>query len=472
MREKKSKKNIVMFFIKMLLVFIAIDFTMMLIAGLLAETSLVYKYGEDLIIEMFYSLAILVVLLLYKNSYVFTDKKEKFFSGVMLAIPMLIISFVNFFDSITSIENFSLASFLNMFVFCIFIGIAEEFLCRGWIQNEFIERFSDNKKETILSIVLASLVFGFMHIMNLASQPLFETILQIVNATALGLLLGSIYYKTKNIWSVIFLHSFYDFSIFLGEIDMVKDCTYNDPTLGVTIVEGVGLLIVSALWIFSAIYVLNKCEFDGKPQKKNNVISLLIVITFILLLIPFERFIPNYDDYQVCYHYNEIEAFKDYDMVVPIHEKYYIESIDDVDFYKSNHLDSNLLSVEYKFEVYKDKNNEIVIIKNMLTNYEKKYKFNDIKDLVVFENHDGFSLAILTTENESTIYYTNYFVKGYMSNEDDYLDDIKFTKYALPEISSLGYIDVKEDDQKYIYMISKNYDRFVVIEDDLFIIKK
>lgn len=235
--KKEEKKNIFRFFLKMFFIFLILDLFMMFIATMLTNTTSFFKYGSDLITEMFYALAVLVVMLLFKNSYVFTDKRTKFWDGVKLAIPILAISIINLVDSASSLSDFSLAKFINVLVFCVFIGIAEEFLCRGWLQNEFIERYSDNKKNVITSIILASLVFGLMHITNLGAQTTFETILQIINATAIGVLFGSIYYKTKNIWTVIFLHSFYDFSIFLGEMNMIKDCTYNEPTFGVTLVR-------------------------------------------------------------------------------------------------------------------------------------------------------------------------------------------------------------------------------------------
>ena len=53
-----------------------------------------------------------------------------------------------------------------------------------------------------------------MHITNVfAGQTLFETIIQIAQATCFGMVFGIIYYRTKNITLNIFLHGFYDFGI-------------------------------------------------------------------------------------------------------------------------------------------------------------------------------------------------------------------------------------------------------------------
>ena len=464
----KNKKSMFMFFLKMLIIFLVLDVIMSIAASSMMVSSFVYKYGRELVVEIFYAISILIVMLLFKNSYVFSSKRDKFISGIMLALPMLIMSIITFFANIISITDFSLASFINMLIFSIFIGIAEEFLCRGWLLNEFLERFSNNKKEVIRSIVLSSLVFGFIHIVNLNSQTVFETILQIINAASLGLLLGSVYYKTKNIWSVIFLHAFYDFAIMLGDIGVIKDCTYNNPSLGITIAETISIIVISAYWILSAMHVINKCDFNERPKKKHDgLINTFIVILFVVIFIPYKSFINGYDNYLVCYKYNEIEDFKEYTTIYPTHNSYEINSVNDAVFYEENNLDDISLN-DYKFTITRNRNQ--IIIKNVLTNYEKVLTFSDILDFEVYENKYNYSIVIQTSSNESTIYYSNYFTKDNMSNDNEYLDDITFTKYVLPEISALGYIVV--DNNNYPYMVSSNYDRFVIVDGNLYHIKQ
>ena len=459
---KGKKRNFLIYFLEMLIVFTIIDFLMSIVAGGVASSSLFYKYGRDLIVEIFYSLTILIVMLLFKNSYVFTEKKEKFLSGIILAVPMVIVSLYNFAYSIFSLESFNIASFINMVIFCIFVGIAEEFLCRGWLQNEFLERFSNNKKEIIISILLSSFIFGFMHIVNISFQTTFETIIQIINATALGFLLGSVYYKTKNIWSVIFLHAFYDFSIMLGEINMVKDCTYTNPTLTISIFESVGIVIVSLLWVLGAIFVLNKCDFNNR-KTNNSFLIIVMGFIFILLLIPFNRFIPNYNEYKVCYKYNEINEFDNYIEHYPIKKNYEIKGI------KEDTSNDKILKIkEYKYNIYKNNNNKIVI-KNISTNYERVMNYKDVLGFEVFESNDSFNIVIWTSKNESTLYVSNSIIKDNINDENAFIDNISFDEFVFPELDRIGYIDNKDD--TYTYAVSKNKDKFVIINNELYIIK-
>ena len=461
---KNSKRNIIIYFLEMLLVFLIIDFLATIIASGVGQSSLFYKYGDDLIIEVFYAFTTLIVMLLFKNSYVFTEKKENFWSGILLAIPILLISLINFIYSILNIGTFNLASFINMLVFCTFIGIAEEFLCRGWIQNEFLERFSGNKKKIIISILLSSFIFGFMHLVNVNVQTLFETIIQIINATALGFLLGSIYYKTKNIWTVIFLHGFYDFAIMLGEIDMIKDCSYNNPTLIFGIYESFGVLLISAFWVLGAIYVLNKCDFNKKNSKKhsNDLLFISMGFIFILILIPFGRFIPNYDSYRVCYKYSEIDEFNEYTIHYPNKEKFIIEHTKNDFSYKNE-----LVAIDYRLMLYKNSKGKVVI-KNLNTLNERELEYTNVIKYEMFESKNKFNIAILTSENESTLYVSEDIVKNSMNDKLSFVNNIKFNKYVLPKITTLGYID--NYDNVYAYAVSKNNDKFVVMEGKLFVI--
>lgn len=475
-KEKKEIKNeekktpIYKFFLKMFFIFLILDVFMMFFAGILTNASSFYKYGSDLITEMFYALAVLVVMLLFKNSYVFTDKRTKFIEGLKLGIPIIIVTVINLVDSISKIGTFSFSRFLNVIVFCLFVGIAEEFLCRGWVQNEFIERYSDNRKNVITSIILASLIFGLMHITNLGAQTTFETVLQIINATAVGVLFGSIYYKTKNIWTVIFLHAFYDFSIFLGEMNLVKDCTYNTPTMGVTLVSSLGIAVVSLLWILNAVLVLKKTNFPDKRASRGksvNTIKLLIVIVFIILLIPFEKlFKEEYDDYEVCYNYTKMDMPRNYVIHSPHFTSYNIEKVIETE-------ESTLNIYNYRYQVYLS--GDKVKMKNINTDYEVTFSFDNITDIEVIESDNKFMLVFLSSDNESTIYYSDYIERMNMSDDNKYLDGLEesFKKFELPEVSRLGYLTIDNNtDIKYPFISSFYYDYFMIKDGDLYLINE
>ena len=474
---KKKNKSIYIYFLEMLFIFVAVNLLMMLFSAAFTTSSFVAKYGNDLVFEIFYAFAILIVMLLFKNYYVFTERKVKFWKSICFGLPMLLISLVIFSSNIVTIDNFTLANFINVLALSIFVGIAEEFLCRGWLQNEFIERYAGDKKTVIKSILLASLVFGFMHVINIETQTVFETILQIINAVGLGFLLGSIYYKTKNIWSVIFLHSFYDFAIFLGEMNLVKDCTYGTPTVGVVITSFISVTIITILWVFSALKVLDSVNFDDvkASKKKNGLYATVIVISFLLAFVPFEKLAPGYDKYETCYDYLEADRLENYEEHYPHYKQYYITETNEVSRFGEDAFSDKLeeiISEENYAILFKLNDNGTVNVKNAITTYEVKLDIPYAYNLEVLDNEDNYIVIIASDEDEDTIYYNNL-NKSDLRNSKDYIDFIasSFTKYSLPNLSRFGYVTTEATNEKYPYFISGNNNYFIIKNEKLFLLK-
>lgn len=89
----------------------------------------------------------------------------------------------------------------------IFVGIGEEIVFRGYIQNQFEIWL---KKCKWLSPLIAAVFFGLWHIIN-------GSLIQVLFATAIGCVLGYSKYFIKDctLLSVVVAHGFYDFSLTL-----------------------------------------------------------------------------------------------------------------------------------------------------------------------------------------------------------------------------------------------------------------
>jgi len=478
----KDNNKIFKFFLKMLAIFILIDFGILILLNIFPTFLQYYKYGSDLIIEIFYAIFVLIVMLLFKNAYVFTEKKEKFFKSFKYAIPIIAYSVVVLIGNVLSLDTFSLGSFINLVIYCIFIGITEEFLCRGWLQNEFIERFGNTKRGVITSIILSSLIFGLMHLTNVfaTSQGMFQTILQVLNATSLGFLLGIIYYKTKNIWSVITLHAFYDFCLLIGEMNLIKECSFGELTPGITFINCLAIVLLSVFWILTSILVVRKCNFpDSKSKKRNNSkIIFGIVLTFCLFFVPFESLVPGYDEYYVCYSYNETETLENYVTHYPHFDTYTIdytteESMITLESADSIDIQESIVVENFNFEFKLNDLGEVTV-ENINTGH--KIKLNEgywCDDLVVIENDNDFIVLMKSDMAETKIYYSHFLEKDSLLNTDKYLEDLKnsFKVFELPYIQQMGYVTLENDNTKYPFFYSSIYDLFIVRDGELFLIK-
>lgn len=481
LKKQNKKTNIFVYFIKMCCLFLLVNFFISLFPSFLTDLVTHVKYGQEFIVECFCALFILIVMLLSKNRYVFTEKREKFFKSLILAIPLLIISILNLITRIVEIDNFDVFSMTNILLLCFSIGVTEEFLCRGWLQNEFIERYSENRKQVILSIFLSSLIFGFFHLGNLlAGQTLFETILQVIQTIGLGFFLGSIYYRTKNIWTVIFLHAFYDFSVMISEVGVLKSCTYSaNPSTEITFYLTISSIILVVIYFISSAILLRKSKFEDskkfdekelkKDEKVKNILIAMLVLLFMVTFIPYN--IKGWDEYETCYKFNEYkidyEKWLNTESHFPKYEDYTIK------YLKENKTDNfieeeSITNQEIELKIYLD--NYLLTIENVNTKRKVILDYEYINDFEVLENYDKYIIVIhdINDDGDSVIYYSDFISKENLTNSDNYLNEIKksFTKYDVPNLKQIGYLTSRNDSYKYPYFITDNNNDKMIIKQD------
>ena len=109
--------------------------------------------------------------------------------------------------------NAPVSSIVFYFIYCLGTGIFEELMCRGIIQNLIVEKFKEENKSVFKAIALAAFIFAILHFANLINNPnlILGTIGQVVYSFGIGIMLGVIYYKTKNIASSILVHALFNF---------------------------------------------------------------------------------------------------------------------------------------------------------------------------------------------------------------------------------------------------------------------
>ena len=73
---------------------------------------------------------------------------------------------------------------------------------------KFIDNFAKNKNNTMIAVILSSVVFGFGHIFGVLNQPLLVIVSKIVWTIGMGIFFGMVYKKTNNLWVPIIIHFF------------------------------------------------------------------------------------------------------------------------------------------------------------------------------------------------------------------------------------------------------------------------
>ena len=98
-----------------------------------------------------------------------------------------------------------------IFILCMFmVGLSEELCTRTIIAETLLEHYGTSKKGIYLAAIVSGILFGLLHLFNLSSQDTLGTIVQVFAAGAGGITYAAIYFRTGNIWILVFVHMLND----------------------------------------------------------------------------------------------------------------------------------------------------------------------------------------------------------------------------------------------------------------------
>lgn len=466
MEKKKKKPNIVLYTIFMLIVFTFI--TEVLIWGygsdIILEAILKYPQSKLVISEAVLAALVLIVMLLFKNSYVFTQKHEKISKGLFYGLFYIVVAvlFTLLFGVLQG--GFSnVFTIINLALGCFFVGVAEEFLCRGWLLNEFLERFGDSKKGIWYSIIISGFIFGLIHLSNIygAGQDVPTTIMQVISAAATGIFLGLIYYKTKNIWSVIILHGFWDFSLYLSNIAPVSSTT--EMTRSFSIITMILMLVVAGIELLNLIPHIK--DISKEPSKGSVIKFGLITPIFYILFTIIAGF--SNADLGDTYEFDSLNL-DSYAITRDNYNLYYMKGTNQA--YRALEPDASDVVVtneDYSIKLEKnDKNN--LVLTNEKTKYSVELECDSLNDYIILEDDEYYVLSYVDyTDSINPFLYYSYISKDSITNDNEFLDNIKsnMKKYLLSERSELVILTDRDNNKSYVTAYNSDYGYYVLVEE-------
>ena len=427
-------------------------------ASLLYQSIFYGKYNLNLISEIVVLVFSLLILTIRKRLNILKPRKNFIFS-LKRGIPILVIATLVLISNIitSTSENLNISNFISLVLFAITVGMAEEFFFRGFIQEEIVNAYGKTRKQVIISIIISGIIFGVVHLSNaLVNQGIITTLMQVLQASCLGILIGSIYYITKNIWSVVFLHSFYDFAILLGEVNTYKDCVSNENLSTIMLIFTlVGTIVYSIIYLVGAYlnlqerfvneHINEEVTLDIVKKNENKAsLAKKIVVVVIVIFIWTSFFIPTdaLTNTETCYTYENIKL--EGEISYSTKDKFVLN---DILLYISN---NNLVieSIDSKNHI------EIETLKNK------------IYDIYIYELDNNYHILL----NADEILYYGYISKDVAIYSDEFINVLinSFKKYDVPSISSLGKIE----NNGVTYPIIKTYisDYFIIKDNKVFVI--
>lgn len=145
---------------------------------------------------------------------------------------------------------------LKVLIECVFyyigVGIIEEFFARGLLLNG-IEKVLKGSNVQLRAICLSALIFGAGHIVGMIGSTPFHIASKVVWTVGLGIYLGAIYVKTRNLWLVSIFHAIID----LCALPFCFSLQTEYSEVSAFIIAGTFLLIG-----VYGIYLIKKVNFD------------------------------------------------------------------------------------------------------------------------------------------------------------------------------------------------------------------
>ncbi len=233
------------------------------------------EYAVQAAAELFVLLPGLGMTALFGLWGIWRERRRSFARGLLSGGYFIFIAIYSLMSSLLLLisgggsYSFRPAWQLPIFIAAMFlIGLTEELYFRGLVSNLFLERFGRNSCGVWSAVICSGMIFGLMHLGNLFVAAPGGVLIQTFAAIAMGMAFTAIYYRTRNIWVVIFLHAFNDFCAL-----MTSACISGVSVSGVIGSYSPLQFISAAPYIIVTVVLLRDNEMDricrfSSPEEK------------------------------------------------------------------------------------------------------------------------------------------------------------------------------------------------------------
>lgn len=186
----------------------------------------------------------------YGKEFTFGFSRRNLKLAFLFCIPAFLMALMNFPESLS--KGCVFRTGVTGILFAVLTGFApgffEEMALRGGALNNMMLQWKDRPNRIMKSLLASGIVFGVIHLINLVGAGVWETLLQVCYASAVGILFGAIYLRTKNIIALISVHSFIDFTAELfveteGTLEVTSFSIANSVVL-IVVFTAFGLYLV------------------------------------------------------------------------------------------------------------------------------------------------------------------------------------------------------------------------------------
>lgn len=214
----------------------------------------------------------LCVILIFYCSYqnILKIKLNGLWRAILFTLPCWVIAINNFpiisYFSGNAYIDAPISAVVIYAAQCFSVGFFEEMAFRGCIFMMALQGRRRSVKDVFWAIVIASAVFGALHLVNIFISSPIAVILQIGYSFLIGGMCAVVLLKTQNIWHCVLLHAVYNFC---GGVvyELGGGETWDTPTIVITVIFSLAV----AAYIVVSLLKLNTAELGymfGEDKKE------------------------------------------------------------------------------------------------------------------------------------------------------------------------------------------------------------
>lgn len=152
---------------------------------------------------------------------------------------------------------------------CLCIAFFEEVAFRGVVLMGLIKRKPESRLWVFLSILISSVIFGIIHLINLYNSSPIAVLMQIGYSALIGAMCSVVIIKTANIWLCVVLHGIFNFG---GAV--VQYCGRGEIWDTFTVAFTAILAVLVTVYMVISFLRADLCVIDGiyrvKMAKNDN----------------------------------------------------------------------------------------------------------------------------------------------------------------------------------------------------------
>lgn len=205
--------------------------------------------------------------------------------NLKIVSPFLIyccVMFLFYFDNLFKINSYK--EFFEIIGMALFAGFFEELIFRQWLQKNVSKKLENKNKKSVYAVLIVATLFGILHMTNLIgneTESFYKVLMQCLSAIGGGLLLGAIYYKTKNYLLISGVHAFYDFVVLLSS----KYCVACSANSTLELVLQIIFNISVAFYLLKDDLFFDSNNIENKNTKKIQVIYNMVYVLIIIFMV-------------------------------------------------------------------------------------------------------------------------------------------------------------------------------------------